>query len=53
MELTRPNVQIQPMPLKILKEEMAQMATSGAQLTFEKEQPKENESMSIEELVAK
>ena len=29
------------------------MATSGTQLTFEKEQPKEEESMSIEELVAK
>ena len=32
---------------------MAPMATSGTQLTFEKEQPKEVESMSIEELVAK
>ena len=29
------------------------MATSSTQLTFEKEQPKEEESMSIEELVAK
>ena len=29
------------------------MATSGTQLTFEKEQPKEEESMSIEKLVAK
>ena len=32
---------------------MAPMATSGTQLTFEKEQPKEDESMSIEELVDK
>ena len=53
MELTRANVQIQPTPFKSLKEEMALMATSGTQLTFEKEQPKEEESMSIEELVAK
>ena len=36
MELTRANVQIQPMPFKSLKEEMAPMATSGTQLTFEK-----------------
>ena len=28
------------------------MATSGTQLTLEKKQPKEEESMSIEELVA-
>ena len=53
MELTRANVQIQPTPLKSLKEEMAPMATSDTQLTFEKEQPKEEESMSIEELVEK
>ena len=53
MELTRANVQIQPMPIKSLKEEMAPMATLGTQLTFEKEQPKEEENMSIEELVAK
>ena len=53
MELTKANVQIQPMPFKSLKEEMAPMPTSGTQLTFEKEQPKEEESMSIEELVAK
>ena len=53
MELTRTNVQIQPTPFKSLKEEMAQMATSSTQLTFEKEQPKEEESMSIEELMAK
>ena len=53
MELTRANVQIQPTTFKSLKEEMAPMATSGTQLTFAKEQPKEEESMSKEELVAK
>ena len=53
MELTRANVQIHHTPFDSLKEEMAPMATSGTQLTFEKEQPKEDESMSIEELVAK
>ena len=53
MELTRANVQIQPTPFKIVKEEMAQMATSCTQLTFESEQPKQEESMSIQELVAK
>ena len=53
MEFTRANVQIQPTPFKRLKEEMAPMATYGTQLTFEKEQLKEEESMSIEELVAK
>ena len=36
-----------------LKEEMAPKATSYTQLGFEKEQPKEEESMSIEELVVK
>ena len=53
MELTRANVQIQPAPFQSLKEEMAPKATSYTQLGFEKEQPKEEESMSIEELVAK
>ena len=53
MELTRANVQIQHTPFDSLKKEMAPMATSGTQLTFEKEQPKEEESMSIEERVAK
>ena len=53
IELIRTSVQIQPTPFKSLKLEMAPMATSGTQLTFEKEQPKEEESMSIEELVAK
>ena len=53
MELTRANVKIQHTPFDSLKEEMGPMATSGTQLTFEKEQPNEEESMSIEELVAK
>ena len=53
MELTRANVQIQPAPFQSLKEEIAPKATSYTQLGFEKEQPKEEESMSIEELVAK
>ena len=53
MELTRANVQIQHTPFDSLKEEMAPKATSYTQLGFEKEQPKEEESMSIEELVAK
>ena len=53
MELIKANVQIQHTPFDSLKEEMAPMATSGTQLTFEKEQPKEEESMSIEELVEK
>ena len=34
--LTRANVQIQPMPFKSVTEEMALMATSCTQLTFEK-----------------
>ena len=53
MELTRANLQIQHTPFDSLKEEMAPMVTSGTQRTFEKEQPKEEESMSIEELVEK
>ena len=53
MELTRANVQIQPTLFKSLKEEMAPMATFGTQLTFEKEQPKEEESTNIEELMEK
>ena len=53
MELTRANVQIQPAPFQSLKEEMASKATSYTQLGFEKEQLKEEESMSIEELVEK
>ena len=47
MELTRTNVQIQPTVFKSMKEERASMATSCTQLTFEKEQLKQEESMSI------
>ena len=36
MEVTRANVQIQLMPIKSLKKEMAPMATSFTQLTFDK-----------------
>ena len=53
MELTRANVQIQIAPFQSLKEDMAPKATSYTQPGFEKEQPKEEDSMSIEELVAK
>ena len=53
MELTRANVQIQHAPFDSLKGEMDLMATYGTQLTFEKEQHKEEESMSIKELVEK
>ena len=53
MELTRANIQIQPMPFKSLKEEMAPIATFGTQLTFQKEQTKQEKSTSIQELVAK
>ena len=53
LELTRTNVQIQPTPFKSVKDEMAPMTTSCTQLTFEKEQLKQEESMSIQELVAK
>ena len=53
MELTRTNVQIQLTLFKSMKEEIASMATSCTQLTFEKEQPKQEESVSIQELVAK
>ena len=53
MESTRANVQIQPVPFQSLKKEMTSKATSYTQLGFEKEQPKEEEIMIIEELVAK
>ena len=53
LELTRTNVSIQPTPFKSVKEEMAPMATSCTQLVFEKEQPKQDESLSIQELMAK
>ena len=41
------------MSFKSVKEEMALMSTSCTQLTFEKEQPKQEESISIQELVVK
>ena len=47
IELTMANVQIQPTPFKSLKEEMISMVTSCTQLTFKREQPKQEESMSI------
>ena len=47
MEVTKASVQIQPTPLKSLKEEMAPIVTSCTQLTFEKEQHKQEKSMSI------
>ena len=53
IRLKMANVQIQPMSFKSLKEEMAPMATSCTQLKFEKEQPKQEKSMSIQELMAK
>ena len=43
--------QIQHVPLKCLKEDMTLKATSYTQLGLEKEQPKQEESMSKEELV--
>ena len=45
MELTRANVQIQPTSFKSVKEMMAPMATSCAQLTFEKESLSYNEEI--------
>ena len=53
MEVTRANVQIQPTPFQSMEKEMTPMATSCIQLPFEKEQPKQEESMSIQELMAK
>ena len=53
MEETKFNAQTQPIPLKSFEEEMTPMVTSCTQLPFEKEQHKQEESMSIQELVAK
>ena len=47
------NIQIQHIPLKCLKDDMTPKATYYTQLGLEKEQPKQEESMSIEELVKK
>ena len=46
------DIQIQPIPLKRLKEEMTPKATSYTQLRLEKEQPLQDKGMSIQELVA-
>ena len=53
IELATTNVQIQPTPFKRVKQKMTPMATSCTKLTFKKEQPKQEESMSIQELVTK
>ena len=45
--------QIQYIPLKCLKEDMTPKATSYTQFGLEKEQPKQEDSMSIEELAEK
>ena len=47
------NIQIQPIALKCLKEEMTPKATSYTQLVLEKEQPLQEKEMRIQELVAK
>ena len=47
------NIQIQPIPLKHLKEEMTPKVTSYTQLVLEKEQPLQEKEMSIQELVTK
>ena len=47
------NIQIQPISLMCLKEEMTPKAISYTQLVLEKEQPLQVKEMSIQELVAK
>ena len=47
------NIQVHPIPLKCLKEEMTPKDTSYIQLGLEKEQPLLEKGMSIQELVAK
>ena len=47
------NIQIQPIPLKLLKREMTPKATSYTQHRLEKEQPLQEKGMSIQELVSK
>ena len=47
------NVQIQPIPLERLEEEMTLWATSYTQTKIEIYQPLQNEEMSIQELMAK
>ena len=53
MEKTRINIQIQPVPLKRLDEEMNPRATYCTQLGIEFEQPPQEKGISIKELVAK
>ena len=53
MDETNFNAQIQPIPLKILEEEMTQMVTSCTESTIESEQPLKEKRMSIQEIVAK
>ena len=50
MELTMANIQIQPAPFHSLKKYMVPKATSYTQLGFEKEQPKEEEITSIQNM---
>ena len=47
------NIQIQPIPLKHLKEEMTPKAISYTQLVLKKEQSLQEKEISIQELVAK
>ena len=47
------NIQIQPIPLKCLKEEMTPKFTSYTQIELEKKQPLQDKGRSIQELVAK
>ena len=53
MEETRTNVQIQPIPLKGLKEEMTPIATSYTQTKIEIDQHLQEKRMSIQELVGR
>ena len=53
MEETRTNVQIQPIPLKGLKEEMTPIATSYTQTKIEIDQHQKEKRMSIQELVGR
>ena len=46
-EEARVNIQIQPIPLKRLKEDMSPKATSYTQLGLEKEQPLQEKGISI------
>ena len=50
---TRINVQIYPIPLESLEDEMTPMTISCTQSTIKKEQPLQEKGMSVQELVAK